>query len=62
MFYTVSTDGNVIFSEVRTFLHEDHMATSLYVALIASSNKTIYLTGNHLIYARRSGSDKFNKM
>ena len=60
--YTVSKDGRIIFSEVRTFMHKEHMTTNLYVSLVTSSNKTIHLTGDHLIYGRESHTEKFNPM
>ena len=60
--YTVSKDGRIIFSEVRTFMHKEHMTTNMYVSLVTSSNKTIYLTGDHLIYGRESQTEKFNPM
>ena len=56
-FYTVSREGRIIFSEVRSFFHQEHMTTSLYVSVMTSSNKTIHLTASHLIYVQRRGTD-----
>ena len=33
-----------------------------YKSIISSGNKTISLTGNHLIYARIGSADKFDPM
>ena len=37
-------------------------AATVYKSMKTSLNYTISLTGEHLMYARQSGADKFNTM
>ena len=48
------------YSEVRTFMMEDHTVINDYMSITTSWNNTISLTGNHLIYARKNSTKKFN--
>ena len=62
MFNLVPTDGSVMYSVVRTFIRKQHTGTTTYKTIRTSLNYTISLTGNHLIYVRAPGSDKFKAM
>ena len=55
----VSTNGNLICSEITSFMEREHFTTNMYALLTTSHNKTISLTKNHLVYARKSSMDKF---
>ena len=60
--YLVSPDGGVKYSEIRTFMKKQPVAMTVYKSIKTSLNYTISLTGEHLIHARKSGTDKFNPM
>ena len=60
--HPVSKDGSLIYTDVTSFLEKQQDTTTLYKSIATSGNKTIHLTGNHNIYTRKSGSDKFNPM
>ena len=60
--YPASSDGSLMYSEVRTFLKRQRTVTSMYKSVTTSSNNTILLSGNHPIYARQSPTDKFKPM
>ena len=60
--YLVSPDGTIEFSEVRTFLEKKVEVTNTYKSITTSRNNTISLTGNHLIYTKKSHIDKFVAM
>ena len=49
--FLVSADGRIAFSEIQTFLKKQHVISTRYKSVMTSLNKTISLTGNHLIYA-----------
>ena len=56
----VAPGGSLIYSEVRTFLTKDHAVTSKYTSITSMGINTISLTGNHLLYARKSCTEKFS--
>ena len=60
-FYTGSSTGTLIYSEVRAFLKKqpDIMIKN---KSIKTAKETITLTGNHLLYAREKFALKFNPM
>ena len=58
----VSSRGNLMYSEVRTFRQKQNAVTSVYKSITTAENNTISLSGNHLIYARKSCNGKFNPM
>ena len=58
--HLVSPDGSIVYSTVRTFLKIKHTEVTIYKSIMISGNKTIDLTGNHLIYSRKCSTDKFN--
>ena len=51
-----------MYSDIKTFLHKDAAAISLYVKIVTAANNTISLSGNHLIYATKNCNDKFSPM
>ena len=55
---SVSSDGHLIYSEVRAFMDKQDDRFGMYKS-ITTSSKTIHLTQNHLIYTKKN-SDKFN--
>ena len=58
--HVVSTDGKLTYSKVTTFLKKWPSMITTYKSITTLRNKTISLSGNHLIYARKDGNDKFN--
>ena len=60
--HLVTSDGHLMYSEVRTFLKRQHIVNSMYREITISSNDKIQLSGKHLIYARRNSTAKFNIM
>ena len=56
------SSGNARYSNVRAFLWRKHNLDSMYKSITISSNRTISLTGNHLIYTRKRGANKFSAM
>ena len=56
----VLSEGKLIYSEVRTVLHRTPDAITVYKSITTEGNKTISLSGNHLIYTRESHNEKFN--
>ena len=60
-FDTVSATGTVIFSEVKSFLQKQP-DIMIQCKSIATLNKSLILTGNHLVFARKKLSVHFNPM
>ena len=56
----VSSAGNKIYSEVKTFLKRHADMIMDYNSITTSGNETLTLSENHLIYARTSCQDQFN--
>ena len=52
IYIPVSEDGQLIYSEVRAFLDKQDERFGMYRS-ITTSSKTIHLSENHLIYARK---------
>ena len=57
--HPVSRNGGVVQSEVKSFLMKEKTVTSIYKSITTALNKTITLSGSHLIYARRLSTDHF---
>ena len=57
--YKVSPNGRVVFDEVQIFMKKQFNIMTKYKAITTSCNKTIRLSGNHLIYARSKSADIF---
>ena len=49
-------------SEIRAFMKQRTEVVAMYRSIATTSNKTISLTGSHLIYARQTTGGKFNPM
>ena len=62
LFRLVSSDGRITYSEIQTFMEKEHVMSIKYKSMATSLNKTISLTGSHLIYARKNVMDKFFPM
>ena len=45
-----------------TFMDKQEAVTTSYKSITVSVNNSIHLTGDHLIYARKSSADKFDAM
>ena len=58
----VSASGYVAYSQVRSFMKKKHMTTNMYKSFTSWNNNTFTLSGNHLIYARKSYWDTFMPM
>ena len=61
-FFVVSSTGSVIYSEVRMFLQKQPFVLGSYLSIETSSNESLRMSGNHLVYARESSIDEFNPM
>ena len=59
--HTVSTEGMITYSEVITFLKNQPTTLVIYKSIMTSM-KTIRLSGNHLIFARKNAALKFHPM
>ena len=59
LFYPGTPDGKTKFSEIKAFLAKEQTAVTMYKQMTTSSNQTISLTGNHLIYVRKRFTDQF---
>ena len=60
--HTVTSDGNIIYSEVKEFLHKLPTVNSFYKSITTSKNETINLSGKHLIYSIKNYAEKFSPM
>ena len=58
----VLSDGTLAYSEIRTFVKKEPDVISMYKQITTSSNVTISLSADHLIYARKGSSEKFYSM
>ena len=60
-FDAVTSTGSVTYSEITAFIKKEPNLITHYKT-ITTANETLTLTGNHLIYARRSFGCQFNPM
>ena len=60
--FSVSADGKLTYSKLTTFLKKRSSMNSMYRSITTFRNKTISLSGNHLIYSKKNENDKFNPM
>ena len=51
-----------MYSKVTILMEKRHNVTCMYRIITTEFNRTISLTGNHLIYTRKHSSDKFIPM
>ena len=51
---TVLANGNVAYSEVKTFLHKDPNKIEKYRTIKTQFNGSLTLTENHLVYSSKS--------
>ena len=58
----VSVDGSMTYSEIRGFMKKQNSMVTMYKSVTTSSNKVIQLSGNHLIYGRKTSTGEFNPM
>ena len=56
---SVSSSGTISYSEVTAFMKKELSTTNIYKLLTTSSNHTISLSENNLIYARDKHMEKF---
>ena len=56
----VTLEGRLKYSEVRAVLHRTPNVITVYKSITTQGNRTISLSGNHLVYTRKSHHDKFN--
>ena len=57
-----TSNGEAIYSEVRAFLKRQPDVIVSYKTIKTLWNQTLSLSGNHLIYARKSGQGVFIPM
>ena len=62
LFVLVFPDGSLTFSKVRSFLEKKDSVNMMYMTVKTSCNKTISLSGNHLIYVKQISTDQFKPM
>ena len=62
MFNIVTSAGRITYSEVRTFMEKQTDIISKFKSITTYGNKTLIVTGNHLVYARKNSNDKFSPM
>ena len=62
MSHLVSSGGDLTYGEVTVFLKKRPTVTTMYKPITTTSKNTIRLTENHLIYTRKSCTDKFIPM
>ena len=60
--HSVSSEGTVTYSKVVTFLNQQQTVTIDYKSIGTALNKTITLSGSHLIFSRKSVTEDFNPM
>ena len=58
---TVSSNGTITHIKITAFLKKQPNLITNYKS-IETGNKTLILTGNHLIFARKGFADFFNPM
>ena len=61
-FNKVTASGSVKYSSVKAFLKKQSDVIMNYKSIATFLNKSISLSGNHLVYARKHDSDKFHVM
>ena len=61
-FDTVVSHDELTYSEVKLFLVKESDVITEYKTITTSSNRTISLSGNHLIFARKADRDRFYPM
>ena len=61
LYSVVSSTGTVTYSEVTAFLKKQPNKMTQCKSIV-TVNGTLTLTGNHLVYARKSFADQFNPM
>ena len=59
---SVSSGGRLTYSRVKAFQKKQYSMTSVYKSISTSSNNTITLSENHLIYTRKNCINKFNQV
>ena len=60
--YPVTSEGFIEFSEVTAVLRNRSTVTVLYKSITTAAIKTISLTENHLIYAKKHSAGIFHAM
>ena len=58
----VSSSGSVQYSEVKAFLKKIPDVIMKYMSITTDANKTITLSENHLIYAKKFTTEQFHPM
>ena len=59
-FHTGNSHGSLTYSEIKVFMKRQPTDITMYKSITTSSNQTINISGNHIIYRRKSATDKFN--
>ena len=57
--FLVSPDGTIIYTKVKGFLDKMPTTIAKYKSIETSYNNTLTVSGQHLIYAKRKGTNKF---
>ena len=60
--FAVSSTGSVKYSKIITFQEKQQQTIMMYWSITTFCNKTLTLSDNHLLYARKNFSDEFNTM
>ena len=61
LYFCLSPTGVATYGEVKAFLKKQPNVVAKYTSIV-TSNETLILTGNHLIYARSHFEDQFKPM
>ena len=62
VFGIVSSTGRMAYSAVRIFLKKDSLTIVKYQSITTSCNESLTLSEDHLLYARKVGSEEFHPM
>ena len=58
----VSPDGTITHSQVLTFMKKQPKTITMYNEITTSGDNSIILSGDHVMYARKSDKEKFMAM
>ena len=62
IFDAVSSTGKMVSSEVKTLLKKDPLVIAKYLSITTLHNKSLTLSADHLVYARKCDNEEFNAM
>ena len=60
--YLVSSNGKVVYSDVKGFMKKKRDATTVYRSITTTTNQTIRISGEHQIYSRKNSLENFQRV